>query len=133
MELFAPSPVYGTVRSHTPVGCRSVTGSGCVTERWYDTGMSDAGHDLQVPLRTAAEVGAFIRSAREEAQMTQAALAGELGVSRKWVSEVEQGKQAAEVGKVLAALLHLGFTPMAARTPPAGADIDALRGALTGE
>lgn len=65
--------------------------------------------------------------------MTQAALAGELGVSRKWVSEVEQGKQSAEVGKVLAALLHLGFTPMATRTPPAASDVDALLGSLTGE
>jgi hypothetical protein len=42
-------------------------------------------------------------------------------------------RTAAEVGKVLATLLHLGFTPMAARTPPAGPDIDALLGTLTGE
>lgn len=95
--------------------------------------MSDAGYELQVPMRTAAEVGAFIRSAREKAHMTQAALAAEVGVSRKWVSEVEQGKQAAEVGKVLAALLHLGFTPMASPTPPPASDVDALLGALTGE
>ena len=95
--------------------------------------MSDAGDVVCVPLRTAADVGAFIRSAREEAQMTQTALADKLGVSRKWVSEVERGKQSAEAGKVLAALQHLGFTPMAARTPPAGADIDALLGSLTGE
>ena len=106
---------------------------GCVTERWYDTGMSDVGDAIRMPLRTAADVGAFIRSAREEAQLTQAALAALLGVSRKWVSEVENGKQSAEVGKVLAALRHLGFTPMAARTPPPVSDIDVLLGTLTGE
>ena len=123
----------GTVRSQPRFGCRSVTESEYVTERWYDMGMTDLGDAIRVPIRTAGEIGEFIRSAREGAQMTQAALAGELRVSRKWVSEVEQGKQSAEVGKVLAALLHLGFTLMATRTPPAAADVDALLGSLTGE
>ncbi|WP_419846360.1 helix-turn-helix domain-containing protein [Candidatus Poriferisocius sp.] len=95
--------------------------------------MSDSDNAIWVPIRTAEEMGRFIRSSREGAQMTQAALAGRLGVSRKWVSEVEQGKQSAEVGKVLAALLHLGFTPMATRTPPPAFDVDALLGSLTGE
>ena len=96
-------------------------------------GMSDLDDAMWVPIRTAGEIGEFVRSAREGAQMTQAALADELGVSRKWVSEVEQGKQSAEVGKVLAALLRLGFTPMVTRTPPPSSDIDALLGSLTGE
>ncbi|MCY4434520.1 MAG: helix-turn-helix domain-containing protein [bacterium] len=94
--------------------------------------MSEMGDAFRVPMRTAAEVGVFIRAAREEAQMTQAALAAALGVSRKWVSEVEQGKPSAEVGKVLAVIRHLGFTPQAARTPLPVSDVDELLGSLTG-
>ena len=49
--------------------------------------------------------------------MTQAAFAAEMGVSRKWLSEVENGKQTVELGLVLAVFRRLGLDLVAAERP----------------
>ena len=53
------------------------------------------------------EVGAALQGLRRSLGVTQAELAGRARVTRKWISEMENGKATAEVGvlcRVLAAL-----------------------------
>ena len=61
-----------------------------------------------VPLIRPLEVGRAIRAIRTERDMTQAELAAAARVSRKWLSETENGKASAELGLVLAVLQELG-------------------------
>jgi y4mF family transcriptional regulator len=55
------------------------------------------------------DLAASIRDARREADATQVELAGIAGVGVRFVSEVENGKETAEVGKVLTLLQRLGL------------------------
>jgi len=57
---------------------------------------------------TAAEVGKIIMAARRHRGLTQTELARAIGATQAWVSEVEQGKDTAQIGKVLRTLSHLG-------------------------
>jgi HTH-type transcriptional regulator / antitoxin HipB len=43
-------------------------------------------------LRSPADVGRAVRHARRELGMSQVELAGRLGVSQRWLSELETGK-----------------------------------------
>ena len=43
-------------------------------------------------VRTATDLGAFIRERRVKLAMDQSDLAEKAGTSRKWIVEVEQGK-----------------------------------------
>ncbi len=58
-------------------------------------------------IRTAADLGAFIRERRTKLGMDQVALAKKAGTSRKWLVEVEQGKSRAEIGLILRTLKSL--------------------------
>jgi y4mF family transcriptional regulator len=58
--------------------------------------------------QSAAEVGKIIATARRHHKMTQAQLAQAVGATQAWISEVEQGKETAQIGKVLRVLSHLG-------------------------
>jgi y4mF family transcriptional regulator len=58
--------------------------------------------------QSAAEVGKIIAAARRHHKLTQAQLAQAIGSTQTWVSEVEQGKENAQIGKILRALSHLG-------------------------
>jgi y4mF family transcriptional regulator len=58
--------------------------------------------------QSAAEVGKIIAAARRHHKLTQTELAQAIGATQTWVSEVEQGKETAQIGKVLRALSHLG-------------------------
>jgi HTH-type transcriptional regulator/antitoxin HipB len=58
-------------------------------------------------IRTATDLGAFIRERRTKLGMDQAALAKKAGTSRKWLVEVEQGKPGAEIGLILRTLKSL--------------------------
>ncbi|MEA3141139.1 MAG: hypothetical protein QOK23_3308 [Gammaproteobacteria bacterium] len=58
--------------------------------------------------QSAAEIGKIVAAARQHHRLTQAALGQAIGASQKWVSEVEAGKETAQIGKVLRALSHLG-------------------------
>jgi HTH-type transcriptional regulator/antitoxin HipB len=61
-------------------------------------------------IRTAADLGAFIRERRIKLGMDQSDLAEKAGTSRKWIVEVEQGKPRAEIGLVLRTLKTLGVS-----------------------
>src|SRR5712692_3562210 len=60
-------------------------------------------------IRTAADLGAFIRERRTKLGMDQIALTKKAGTSRKWLVEVEQGKPRAEIGLILRTLKALGI------------------------
>ena len=57
--------------------------------------------------RTPAEIGKIIRAARLRRKLSQAELARLLGTTQAWISEVEKGKDTAQVGLVLRALTRL--------------------------
>ena len=61
-------------------------------------------------VRTATDLGAFIRERRVKLGMDQSSLAKNAGTSRKWIVEVEQGKPRAEIGLVLRTLKALGVS-----------------------
>ena len=61
-------------------------------------------------VRTATDLGAFIRERRAKLGMDQSDLAKKAGTSRKWIVEVEQGKPRAEIGLVLRTLKALGVS-----------------------
>jgi HTH-type transcriptional regulator/antitoxin HipB len=58
-------------------------------------------------IRTATDLGAFIRERRTKLGMDQIVLAKKAGTSRKWLVEVEQGKPGAEIGLILRTLKSL--------------------------
>jgi HTH-type transcriptional regulator/antitoxin HipB len=74
--------------------------------------------------QSAAEIGKILATARRHHNLTQAELALAIGATQAWVSEVEQGKETAQIGKVLRALSHLGVrlrtgvVPWSARKSP---------------
>ena len=60
-----------------------------------------------VRIPTCFVLGSAVRQARRDAGLTQAELAAQAGVSRPWLSQLENGKRSVEVGKVLAVLAAL--------------------------
>ena len=58
-------------------------------------------------IRTPKDIGLLIREARRRKSMTGAQLARQLGVSHSWLSEIENGKSTAEIGKVLQVMQFL--------------------------
>ena len=69
---------------------------------------------MTTQIKTPAEIGALIRTQRKRLKLDQAGLAKRVGVSRKWINEVEQGKPGAGIGLILKTLnvldlkLHAG-------------------------
>jgi y4mF family transcriptional regulator len=57
----------------------------------------------------AAQIGAVIRLKRRSIGLRQADLAALSGVGPRFLSEVENGKDTAEIGKVLKVLRRLGL------------------------
>lgn len=72
--------------------------------------------------QTPGEFGALYREVRTVAGLTQQAAAESAGVSRKWLSEFEQGKATVELGMVLRCFAALGvtFTPSQVSPSPPG-------------
>jgi HTH-type transcriptional regulator / antitoxin HipB len=60
-------------------------------------------------LSTPADLGAAIRDRRKQLKLDQLTLAKRIGVSRRWVIEVEHGHARAELGLVLRAIDVLGI------------------------
>jgi len=60
-------------------------------------------------IRNAKDIGALIRESRKKAGMDQQRLANLVGVSRLWISQVENGKSGAAIGRVLNVLAALGI------------------------
>jgi HTH-type transcriptional regulator / antitoxin HipB len=77
-------------------------------------------------LRTPIDLGFAIRDRRRRLKLGQEELATRVGVSRKWIIDVEKGKPRAEVGLVLRTLDALGLglslidedLPVDASAPP---------------
>ena len=78
-------------------------------------------------IRTATDLGAFIRERRTRLGMDQISLAKKAGTSRKWLVEVERGKPGAEIGLILRTLKSLELSidlesDSLVATPPLGAE-----------
>lgn len=59
-------------------------------------------------VRTAKDIGIFIRATRRSRQWSQATLATRAGTTQKWISAVENGRPGAPVEHVLRVLTALG-------------------------
>ena len=70
-------------------------------------------------LSNASDFGRAVRVARKEAGLSQRALAGRCGCSQRFISELERGKQTAELGKALAVMSALGLALGVERADPA--------------
>lgn len=55
-------------------------------------------------VRTPKDIGAAIRDRRKKRGLDQAGLAALIGVSRKWIIDVEKGKPRAEISLILKTL-----------------------------
>lgn len=60
-------------------------------------------------LKTPRDLAMRLKEARQEQGLSQAQLANRIGVSRRWVSQLESGKKTLEVGLVLRAITALGL------------------------
>ena len=60
-------------------------------------------------IRSVKELGALVRQRRKDAGVLQADAAALAGVGARFLSELERGKETAEVGKVLQVLDRLGL------------------------
>lgn len=60
-------------------------------------------------VRSPAEFGHLARDARHRLALTQAQLAERVGVSRKWIVDLEAGKRTTDLSLVLRTLNVLGF------------------------
>jgi len=67
-------------------------------------------------IRTARDVGALIRSTREDRNWTLADLANRAEVSRRWLIQVEHGHPRAELANILR-VLHTLDIALESRTP----------------
>lgn len=67
-------------------------------------------------IRTSTDIGRLVREARLRQGLTQAGVAGALGVTQKWISNVEGGKDTAPIGSVLRLLAALGVSLTAKHT-----------------
>jgi len=61
-------------------------------------------------IKAADELGSIIRLKRRADGITQQQLAGVIGVGTRVISDIENGKSTAEIGKVLAVLQGLGLS-----------------------
>ena len=68
----------------------------------------NASEGMWAPINTAADLGRFLRDLRVQRGLTQAQLAEELGVTRQYVAEIEQGKPNLYSERVFQSLRLLG-------------------------
>lgn len=67
-----------------------------------------ANREREISPKSVLEIGQFIRAVRKTYGMTQDDLCHISGVNRRFISEVENGKETAEIGKVLHVLKCIG-------------------------
>jgi y4mF family transcriptional regulator len=67
------------------------------------------------PVATAADLGTLVRTARETMGMTQQQFSDLAGVGRRFLSELENGKQTSEIGLVLQVCRSAGIDVFAKR------------------
>jgi y4mF family transcriptional regulator len=81
-------------------------------------------------IRTADDLGRYVRDRRLAAALTQTDLAARARVSRRWLSDLESGKPTAEVGLVLKVVDALGMYISLLPKPAMDVDLDALLDSL---
>lgn len=59
--------------------------------------------------RTARDIGFMIRAERRAQCLSQAELAARNSTTQAWISEIENGKNTAEIGMVLRVVMDLGI------------------------
>lgn len=64
------------------------------------------------------DIGHVVRAERLRQGLTQAALAGRIDTTQRWISEIENGKASAEIGQVLRCIQALGLAIEIARPDP---------------
>lgn len=52
-------------------------------------------------IKSALELGKAIKLSRKQKKMSQSELADKVGTSQRWISEIENGKNRAQIGLVL--------------------------------
>lgn len=82
-------------------------------------------------VKSPAELGHLVRDFRMRRGLTQAFLASQVGVSRKWVIDLEAGKRSADLSLVLRTFNVLGIeldarARASGRTRNDAIDLDAL-------
>jgi HTH-type transcriptional regulator / antitoxin HipB len=77
-------------------------------------------------IRTADDLGRYVRDRRLAAALTQTDLAARARVSRRWLSDLEAGKPTAEVGLVLRVVAALGMYTDLRPEPTPEVDLDAI-------
>jgi y4mF family transcriptional regulator len=65
--------------------------------------------DRGIAVTSTKKIGELLRKKRRAQHLTQGQVAEYCGVSIKFISEVERGKETAEIGKVLYLLNTLGI------------------------
>lgn len=60
-------------------------------------------------IRSAKELGSMLRATRKQQQLTLERVSGLTHIGTRFLSELERGKETAELGKVLSALDKLGL------------------------
>ena len=65
--------------------------------------------DRGIAIKNPKDLGELIRKKRKAQNLTQGQVAEYCGISVKFISEVERGKETAEIGKVLYLLNTLGI------------------------
>lgn len=73
-------------------------------------------------MRTVAHVGALIRRLRRDRDWSQSQLAEAAGVSRVFISQLENGKARAEMRLVLATLQAVGASIIVTQSEPGDGD-----------
>ena len=86
-------------------------------------------------LRTATELGHYLRGDRLRAGASQAELAAPVGVSRQWVIALEAGRSRAEFSRVMRVFVALGRDLVPVKRSPLQAEaaargVNAIVGAL---
>jgi y4mF family transcriptional regulator len=64
---------------------------------------------LKTPVKSAADIGNAVRKKRKEDSLTLADAAALCGVGYRFLSDLENGKPTAELGKTLQVLIGLGL------------------------
>lgn len=64
--------------------------------------------NMETSIRTAKDLGKVVRDMRKSQKLTQDDLAGLTGTGRRFISDLENGKETAQIGKVFHVLSALG-------------------------
>lgn len=65
--------------------------------------------DNIIPVKNVNEIGRLIKKKRKITKLTQKDLASLCGVGTRFISELENGKNTLEIGKVLKVINNMGF------------------------